>query len=182
MADFDMFLNEGDEFGQSSQDKGKGKERETVNEFPTPPQPNQNFPRPQIPYRWPTPVATNDNTDEPAANGVLATKPAEPCCPQQHSVAASYALEVSSLLQLCARSMMRKQTLSKKLRSMHLRYMQECALSVAGMKGILPPIETMLQVFRGKEGHISSSNFGTKMRLGTPENILGVFRNWHGGQ
>jgi hypothetical protein len=68
MADFDMFLNEGDEFGQSSQDKGKGKEKETVNEFPTPPQPNQNFPRPQIPYRWPTPVATNDNTDEPGTS------------------------------------------------------------------------------------------------------------------
>ncbi|KAF5692264.1 hypothetical protein FCIRC_2 [Fusarium circinatum] len=55
--------NEGYDSGQSSQDKGKGKEREIVNRFPNPPQPNQNYPRPQMPYPWPPTVTTSDNTD-----------------------------------------------------------------------------------------------------------------------
>jgi hypothetical protein len=35
--------NEGYDSGPSSQDKGKGKERDIVNRFPNPPQPNQNY-------------------------------------------------------------------------------------------------------------------------------------------
>lgn len=65
IADFNMTSNEEYDYGQSSQDKGKGKETEIVNRFPNPPEPNQNYPRPQMPYRWPTPVITNDNTDNP---------------------------------------------------------------------------------------------------------------------
>ncbi|SCO41972.1 uncharacterized protein FFMR_06604 [Fusarium fujikuroi] len=110
IADFNMTSNKEYDYGQSSQDKSKGKETEIVNRFPNPPPPNQNYPRPQMPYRWPTPVITNDNTDNPVVIGSPAFKQAEPWTIHQ-TVTASFVPNALCILQSCAKSTTRNKTL-----------------------------------------------------------------------